>query len=59
MAARLQVFAHPMRIVAPVEMKYDLIDDFQVDEIGAYDIKGMGTMELINVEGNLSVARRG
>lgn len=59
MAARLQVFAHPMRIVAPVEMKFDLIDGFQVDEIGSYDIKGLGNMELINVEGNLSLARGG
>ncbi|WP_298836018.1 adenylate/guanylate cyclase domain-containing protein [uncultured Roseobacter sp.] len=57
MAARLEVFAHPMKIVAPVEMKYDLIDGFQVEEIGAYDIKGLGSMELINVEGNLSLAR--
>lgn len=58
MAARLQVFAHPMRIVAPIEMKYDLVDGFQVDEIGSYDIKGLGWLELINVEGNLSLARR-
>lgn len=57
MAARLQVFAHPMRIVAPVEMKYDLIDGFQIDEIGSYAIKGLGDVELINVEGNLSLAR--
>ena len=57
MAARLQVFAHPMKIVAPVSMKFDLIDGFQVDEIGAYKIKGLGEMELINVEGNLSLTR--
>jgi len=57
MAARLEVFAQPMKIVAPVGMKYDLIDGFQIDEIGAYDIKGLGSMELINVEGNLSLAR--
>lgn len=59
MAARLQVFAHPMKIVAPMAMKFDLIDGFHVDEIGAYDIKGLGRMELINVEGNLSLARGG
>lgn len=59
MASRLQVFAHPMKIVAPIEMKFDLVDGFQVDEIGSYDIKGMGTLELINVEGNLSLARGG
>ena len=57
MAARLQVFAHPMKIVAPVGMKYDLIDGFQVEEIGSYDIKGLGNLDLINVEGNLSLAR--
>ncbi|MEM6887795.1 MAG: adenylate/guanylate cyclase domain-containing protein [Pseudomonadota bacterium] len=57
MAARLQVFAHPMKIVAPVATKFDLIDGFQIDEIGSYDIKGLGTLELINVEGNLSPAR--
>ncbi|MEM6563746.1 MAG: adenylate/guanylate cyclase domain-containing protein, partial [Pseudomonadota bacterium] len=58
MAARLQVFAHPMRIVAPIEMRFDLVDGFQVDEIGTYEIRGIGPMELINVEGNLSLARR-
>ncbi len=57
MAARLQVFAHPMKIVAPVEMKFDLIDSFQIDEIGSYKIKGIGDIELINVEGNLQLAR--
>lgn len=57
MASRLQVFAHPMKIVAPVSMKFDLVDGFQVDEIGSYKIKGLGEMELINVEGNLSLAR--
>ena len=59
MASRLQLFAHPMKIVAPVDMKFDLIDGFQVDEIGTYLIKGLGAMELINVEGNLSLAARG
>lgn len=58
MASRLQVFAHPMKIVAPIAMKFDLIDGFQVDEIGSYDIKGIGEMELINVEGNLNLARQ-
>lgn len=59
MASRLEVFAHPMKIVAPIEMKYDLVDGFAVEEIGSYKIKGLGTMELINVEGNLSLARGG
>lgn len=58
MAARLQVFARPMKIVAPLGMKADLIDGFQVDEIGSYKIKGLSTMELINVEGNLALARK-
>lgn len=57
MAARLEVFARPMKIVAPISMKYDLIDGFQIDEIGEYKIKGLGTVELMNVEGNLSLAR--
>ena len=57
LAARLQVFAHPMKIAAPVGMKFDLIDGFQITEIGSYDIKGIGEIELINVEGNLSLAR--
>ena len=57
MAARLEVFAKPMKIVAPISMKYDLIDGFQIDEIGSYKIKGLGTVELMNVEGNLSLAR--
>ncbi|MEX0371796.1 MAG: adenylate/guanylate cyclase domain-containing protein [Tateyamaria sp.] len=57
MAARLQVFAHPMKIVAPTTMKFDLIDSFQVDEIGTYAIKGLGDVELMNVESNLSLAR--
>lgn len=57
LAARLQVFAHPMKIAAPVSMRYDLIDGFQITEIGTYDIKGVGEVELINVDGNLSLAR--
>ncbi len=57
LAARLQVFAHPMKIVAPVEMTYDLIDNFQVDEIGSYDIKGLGVKELINVSSTLTRVR--
>ena len=35
MAARLQVFAHPMKIVAPTSMKADLIDQFRIDELGS------------------------
>ncbi|WP_282151075.1 adenylate/guanylate cyclase domain-containing protein [Ruegeria atlantica] len=54
-ASRLQVFAKPMNIVAPEEMKYALIDEFQVSDIGPVDIKGMGQMDLINVTSGLSV----
>ncbi|MDX1742167.1 MAG: adenylate/guanylate cyclase domain-containing protein [Ruegeria sp.] len=57
-AARLQVFANPMHIVAPEDMKYALIDEFQVSDIGRVDIKGMGEMNLINVSSGLSVPLR-
>lgn len=57
MASRLQVFARPMKIVAPVDMKFDLIDSFHIQEIGSYDIKGIGNIELVNVEGNLTMTR--
>lgn len=56
-ASRLQVFANPMNIVAPEEMKYDLIDEFQIADLGAVDIKGMGRMDLINVSSRLNVTR--
>lgn len=49
MASRLQVFANPMHIVAPEEMKFALIDEFQISDIGEVDIKGLGQMNLINV----------
>jgi len=57
MAARLQVFAHPMKIVAPTSMKFDLIDGFQLDDIGVYKIKGLGDVDLMNVESNLQLIR--
>ncbi len=53
MASRLQVFANPMKIVAPEEMKFALIDEFQVADLGAVDIKGMGEMDLISVKSSL------
>ncbi|MEM7320377.1 MAG: adenylate/guanylate cyclase domain-containing protein [Pseudomonadota bacterium] len=56
LASRLQVFAHPMKIVAPADMTYALIDEFQVSEIGPVDIKGMGQVELINVSSDLRAA---
>jgi adenylate cyclase len=53
MASRLQIFANPGNIVAPAEMKYALIDEFQISEIGRVEIKGLGEMDLINVTSNL------
>ncbi|WP_170784626.1 adenylate/guanylate cyclase domain-containing protein [Ruegeria lacuscaerulensis] len=57
LASRLQVFANPMHIVAPDEMKYALIDAFQVSDIGRVDVKGMGEMDLINVTSGLSMPK--
>ena len=57
MAARLQVFANPMRIVAPEQMKIDLVDAFQIAELGTHELKGIGEMNLITVASNLTMAR--
>ena len=57
MAARLQVFAKPMKIVAPEEMKFDLIDAFQISDLGSHDIKGLGQMPLISVTQSLHPVR--
>ena len=57
MAARLQVFAKPMKIVAPAGMKFDLIDEFQITDIGPHDIKGLGEVELVNVSSKITSAR--
>ena len=57
MAARLQHFANPMKIVCPASMKPELLDAFQMSDIGSYEIKGMGEMDLCNVSTNLSMAR--
>ncbi|WP_109464794.1 adenylate/guanylate cyclase domain-containing protein [Albibacillus kandeliae] len=59
MASRLQVFANPMKIVAPEEMKFDLIDEFQIADLGPHDIKGLGQMNLINVGSKLTPAGAG
>ncbi|MGR3759306.1 adenylate/guanylate cyclase domain-containing protein [Roseobacteraceae bacterium NS-SX3] len=48
-ASRLQVFAKPMKIVAPKEMKDALENEFHVSDIGPADIKGLGEVHLINV----------
>lgn len=49
MAARLQVFAEPMTVVAPEQMTAELIDEFQISGLGPQDIKGLGEMDLIDV----------
>jgi class 3 adenylate cyclase len=53
MAARLQVVADPMQIVAPEAMKFDLIDGFQLSDLGSHSLKGLGEMELISVSQSL------
>ena len=50
-AARLQVMAEPMTIVAPDEMKDALIDEFQIGDFGRHDVKGLGEMRLVTVNG--------
>ncbi|KUJ86116.1 adenylate cyclase [Ruegeria marisrubri] len=57
MASRLQVFANPMKIVAPEEMKYALIDEFQVSDLGPEDIKGLGEVSLVNVSSALRASK--
>lgn len=49
MAARLQIFADPMTVVAPEAMKQDLIDEFQLADLGSQDIRGLGEMRLLRV----------
>ena len=48
-AARLQVMAEPMTVVASNEMKDALIDEFQIGDLGRHDVKGLGEMRLISV----------
>jgi adenylate cyclase len=59
LASRLQALADPMTIVAPEEMKFALIDEFKIADLGHHQIKGLGDMELISVSSNLQVARVG
>ncbi len=56
-ASRLQVFANPMKIVAPEDMKFGLIDEFQVSDLGPVNIKGMGEMNLIEVTSGLRTTK--
>ncbi len=57
MAARLQMLAEPMTIVAPDEMKPALIDEFQIADLGHEEVKGLGEMRLISVGGGLDQLR--
>ncbi len=58
MAARMQHFANPMKIVCPAIMKPELVDGFQLSDIGRHEIKGMGEMDLCSVTPNLSMMRQ-
>lgn len=58
MASRLQNIADPMAIVCPSDMKTELVDAFQVTDIGRFDIKGMGKMDLCNVSTALTKTLR-
>ncbi len=57
MASRLQVLAEPMGIVAPAEMKFDLIDEFRIGDFGTHDVKGLGELKLITVTGSTRPVR--
>ena len=57
LAARLQIMADPGQIVAPESMKFDLIDEFQIGDLGRHELKGLGEMGLISVSGNLVGSR--
>ena len=49
LAARLQVHADPMTIVAPQSMEEALADEFRTDALGAEDLKGLGQVEMVQV----------
>lgn len=57
MASRLQVFANPMKIVCPATMKSELLDAYQMTDIGCYPIKGMGDIDLCTIAPNISLVR--
>lgn len=57
LAARLQVLAEPMTVIAPESMKFDLIDEFQIGDFGTHDVKGLGQVDLITVGANLHLSR--
>ncbi|MFW8634586.1 adenylate/guanylate cyclase domain-containing protein [Cribrihabitans pelagius] len=53
LASRLQVFARPMKIVAPEAMKAALSEEFHVADLGPEEIKGIGEVRLVSVEAEL------
>lgn len=58
MAARLQIAAEPMTIVAPTSMTGGLVDEFLLHELGTQEIKGLGEMDLMTVHSNVSLSRQ-
>ena len=58
MAARLQVFAEPMTIIAPDSMKDNLVDEFQLADEGVHAVRGLGEMRLMRVSPGLELTRR-
>ena len=58
MAARLQVFANPMHIVAPDSMKDALMDEFQLTDLGQHEVRGLGEVRLLNVGHGFEAAKR-
>jgi class 3 adenylate cyclase len=58
MAARLQVFANPMRIVAPDSMTDSLVEEFQLSDLGPQEIRGLGQMRLMRVSPGIELARK-
>lgn len=57
MAARLQMVADPMQVIAPEALKFDLVDTFQLGDMGTHDLKGLGEMSLISVNQSIMPAR--
>ncbi len=57
LASRLQVFAKPMKIAAPLDMKDALLDEFELSDIGSTDVKGIGEVQLITVDRELAGRR--
>ena len=52
------MLAEPMMIVAPHGMTGELVDEFQIEDFGTHDVKGLGEMELITVTSRVGVHGR-